>query len=64
MLTRYDSIVVPEMNLGQLAFLLQGRFARQVHPVTKVSGLPFGAAELAERLRPYMTGSPKIGAAQ
>jgi hypothetical protein len=26
-----------------------------VESITKVSGLPFGAAELAERLEPYLT---------
>jgi 2-oxoglutarate ferredoxin oxidoreductase subunit alpha len=61
-LAGYRSVVVPEMNLGQLAFLLQGRFSRPVHAVTKVSGMPFGAAELAERLLPYVTDSSATGA--
>ena len=41
------------MNLGQLAFLLQGRFCIPVESLTKVAGMPFGAAELAELLTPY-----------
>jgi len=63
-LAGYRGVVVPEMNLGQLAFLLQGRFGRPVHAVTKVSGMPFGAAELAERLLPYVTDSSATGAAR
>jgi len=54
-LGRYRKIVVPEMNLGQLAFLLQGRFCIPVESITKVAGMPFGAAELAELLAPLMT---------
>jgi 2-oxoglutarate ferredoxin oxidoreductase subunit alpha len=56
-LRSYRTVVVPEMNLGQLAFLLQGRYAVPVESVTKVAGLPFGAAELAERLTPYVSSS-------
>ena len=54
-LRSYRTVIVPEMNLGQLAFLLQGRYALPIHSVTKVAGLPFGAAELEERLMPYVT---------
>ncbi|SEO53593.1 2-oxoacid:acceptor oxidoreductase subunit alpha [Trujillonella endophytica] len=56
-LERYRTVVVPEMNLGQLAFLLQGRFARPVTSVTKVAGMPFGAEELQELLRPHVSPS-------
>jgi 2-oxoglutarate/2-oxoacid ferredoxin oxidoreductase subunit alpha len=52
-LRAYRRVVVPEMNLGQLAFLLQGRFAVPVESVTKVAGQPFGAGELESRLEPY-----------
>jgi 2-oxoglutarate ferredoxin oxidoreductase subunit alpha len=54
-LRSYRRVVVPEMNLGQLAFLLQGRFCVPVESITKVSGMPFGAAELADLLSPYVT---------
>jgi len=53
-LRSYRTVVVPEMNLGQLAFLLQGRFCVPVESITKVAGLPFGAAELAERLSEHV----------
>ena len=54
-LSRYRQVVVPEMNLGQLAFLLQGRFCIPVQSITKVAGMPFGAEELAELLTPIVT---------
>jgi len=43
------------VNLGQLAFLLQGRFCIPVESLTKVAGMPFGAAELAGLLTPIVT---------
>jgi 2-oxoglutarate ferredoxin oxidoreductase subunit alpha len=52
--TRYSKVVVPEMNLGQLAFLLQGRFCRPITSITKVAGLPFGAGELEDLLLPHV----------
>jgi 2-oxoglutarate ferredoxin oxidoreductase subunit alpha len=49
-LRSYDRVIVPEMNLGQLALLLRARFLVDVQSVTSVRGLPFSAAHLAEQL--------------
>jgi len=46
-LRRYDRVLVPEINLGQLALLLRGRFLVDVISYNRVRGLPFRAAELA-----------------
>ena len=46
-LRSYDRVVVPEINLGQLALLLRGRFLVDVIGYNKVRGLPFKAEELA-----------------
>jgi 2-oxoglutarate ferredoxin oxidoreductase subunit alpha len=46
-LARYDRVVCPEMNLGQLALLLRAKYLVDVHSHTQVRGLPFRAAELA-----------------
>ncbi|OLT24276.1 2-oxoglutarate ferredoxin oxidoreductase subunit alpha [Nocardiopsis sp. CNR-923] len=43
----YDRVVVPEINLGQLALLLRGRYLVDVIGYNKVRGLPFRAEELA-----------------
>ncbi|MFY7064374.1 2-oxoacid:acceptor oxidoreductase subunit alpha [Nocardiopsis changdeensis] len=50
-LGRYDRVVVPEINLGQLALLLRGRFLVDVIGYNKVRGLPFKAEELAGALQ-------------
>ena len=46
-LRRYDRVVCPEMNLGQLALLLRGKYLVDIESHTQVRGLPFRAAELA-----------------
>ena len=42
----YDKVVVPEINLGQLALLLRGKYLVDVISYNRVRGLPFRAAEL------------------
>jgi 2-oxoglutarate ferredoxin oxidoreductase subunit alpha len=44
----YDKVLVPEINLGQLALLLRGRYLADVVSYNRVRGLPFQASELAE----------------
>ncbi|MGZ4538281.1 MAG: 2-oxoacid:acceptor oxidoreductase subunit alpha [Blastococcus sp.] len=46
-LRRYDRVVCPEMNLGQLGLLLRAKYLVDVESHTQVRGLPFRAAELA-----------------
>jgi 2-oxoglutarate ferredoxin oxidoreductase subunit alpha len=50
-LAHYDKVVIPEMNLGQLALLIRGRYLVDAISVTQVRGMPFRAAELAEMLQ-------------
>jgi len=42
----YDTFLVPELNLGQLASLLRAEFLIDAKPISKVKGLPFRAAEI------------------
>jgi 2-oxoglutarate ferredoxin oxidoreductase subunit alpha len=51
----YRKVLLPEMNLGQLALLLRGRFLVDVESYTQVRGLPFKAAELASVIREAAT---------
>jgi 2-oxoglutarate/2-oxoacid ferredoxin oxidoreductase subunit alpha len=45
-LRAYRRVVIPEMNLGQLAMLLRARYLVDAISYTKVAGLPFKAEEL------------------
>jgi 2-oxoglutarate/2-oxoacid ferredoxin oxidoreductase subunit alpha len=55
-LRSYDTVLVPEMNLGQLALLLRGRYLVDVKSYTKVSGLPFLAEELQNVFLDHLIG--------
>ncbi|MGW7295884.1 2-oxoacid:acceptor oxidoreductase subunit alpha [Streptomyces xiamenensis] len=50
-LAGYDRVVVPEMNLGQLASLLRARYLVDVESITQVTGLPFKAEQLANAIQ-------------
>jgi 2-oxoglutarate ferredoxin oxidoreductase subunit alpha len=45
-LTRYQRVVIPEMNLGQLAHVIRARYLIDVLAYNQVRGLPFTSAEL------------------
>lgn len=49
-LRRYDKVLVPEMNLGQLSLLLRGKYLVDAVGYNQVRGLPLKAAELAEAI--------------
>ena len=55
-LRRYPKVLVPEMNLGQLAMLLRAEFLVDVVSYTQVRGRPLGARELEEAIA-AMVGS-------
>jgi 2-oxoglutarate/2-oxoacid ferredoxin oxidoreductase subunit alpha len=46
----YRHVLVPELNAGQFAFVLQGVLGLKVESLTKVSGKPFTAAEIETRV--------------
>ena len=47
LLRRFDRILVPEMNMGQLATLLRDKLGVEVLQLNKVAGQPFLIAEIA-----------------
>ena len=52
----YRRVIVPEMNLGQLALLLRAQYLVDIRSYTKVAGLPFQAEELADVLTDAVKG--------
>ncbi|MEU6013052.1 2-oxoacid:acceptor oxidoreductase subunit alpha [Streptomyces sp. NPDC047515] len=50
-LKRYDKVVVPEMNLGQLATLVRAKYLVDAHSYNQVNGMPFKAEQLATALK-------------
>ena len=47
---KYKKVLVPELNMGQLAFLLQGRFGKPIEQLHKVQGRPFLVSEIRAKI--------------
>ncbi|MCM2578400.1 2-oxoacid:acceptor oxidoreductase subunit alpha [Streptomyces meridianus] len=58
-LRRYERVVVPEMNLGQLAMLLRAKYLVDAASYTQVNGMPFKAEQLAGHLAEVINGNPE-----
>jgi 2-oxoglutarate ferredoxin oxidoreductase subunit alpha len=55
-LKRYDKVVIPEMNLGQLATLVRAKYLVDAHSYNQVNGMPFKAEQLATALKEAIDG--------
>ena len=49
-LSRYKRVLVPEMNMGQLAVLLRDRYPVELISFPKVQGVPFKIAEIEAKI--------------
>ena len=58
-LRRYDRVVVPEMNLGQLSMLLRATYLVDTIGYNRVRGLPFKSDELAAVIESVLAGSDR-----
>ena len=45
-LSRFDKVVVPEMNMGQLVQLVRANYLIDARPVSKINGVPFTTGEI------------------
>lgn len=56
-MSRYENILIPELNLGQLSLLIKGKFGiENVIPLPKVKGRPFTIGEIYKRIHELLTG--------
>lgn len=55
-LGRYEKVVIPEMNLGQLATLVRAKYLVDAHSYNQVNGMPFKAEQLAKALKEAIDG--------
>ncbi|MBY8889482.1 2-oxoglutarate ferredoxin oxidoreductase subunit alpha, partial [Streptomyces sp. PTM05] len=60
-LRAYEKVLVPEMNLGQLAMLLRGKYLVDARSHTQVTGLPFKAEQLATVITHTITSQHTTG---
>jgi 2-oxoglutarate ferredoxin oxidoreductase subunit alpha len=50
-LSRYERILIPEMNMGQLALLIRAKYLRDVVQLDKVQGQPFKEIEILTKIQ-------------
>ena len=55
-LRSYNRVLIPEMNLGQLARLVRAEYLVDAQSLTKVQGLAFSAAEIEAKLVEMIDG--------
>jgi len=55
-LRKYKYIICPEINMGQLSFLLKGRFLIEIDPFTKIQGQPFKSSEIEDKIKAVLGG--------
>lgn len=55
-LSRFDKVLIPELNLGQLALLVRGKYLVDAATLNKVTGRPFLIREIEEKIN-AMVGS-------
>jgi 2-oxoglutarate ferredoxin oxidoreductase subunit alpha len=55
-LKRYRRVLVPELNMGQLAWVLRARYLVDTVSYCKVQGKPFKHAELKARIEELVGG--------
>ena len=49
-LERFERVLVPELNTGQLSRLLRAEYLVAAEPLCKVSGQPFKVREIRDRI--------------
>ncbi len=49
-LSRYDKVLVPELNTGQLSMILRAKFLTPTVTLSKVQGAPFMATEITKKI--------------
>src|SRR5262249_44916094 len=54
--TRYRTVLIPELNSGHLALLIRGRFLVDARSFSKVQGLPIWADDLEAEIRRLADG--------
>ena len=56
-LDRYETVIVPELNMGQLSKVLRAEFLLDVKSLSKVQGVPFRASDIEAAVESYLGGA-------
>ncbi len=55
LLSSFKTVVVPELNTGQLRMLLRARFLKDCKGINKVQGKPFAVTDLVEAIESFVS---------
>lgn len=59
-LSGFQKILVPELNMGQLSMLLRAEFLVDAHPLNKIQGQPFKIAEITAGIEKLLNSSYEV----
>jgi 2-oxoglutarate ferredoxin oxidoreductase subunit alpha len=57
---RFDKVLIPELNLGQLSLLVRARFLVDAVSLNKVTGRPFLIREIEEKIRELVKSKVQV----
>lgn len=57
---KYKKIIIPELNMGQLALLIRAKFLVDAESLTKVQGKPFAVQEIVKAAKNYLDGQKSL----
>ena len=55
LLSKYKTVLVPELNMGQLAMLLRSKFLVDCIGINKIKGKPFAVSELVDAISQHVS---------
>ncbi len=50
----FETVIIPELNLGQLALLIRARFLVDAVSFAKIKGMPFKVSELIKKIKEHL----------
>ena len=53
-LNNFETVIVPEMNLGQLCTMIRAKYLTNAIPFSKVKGRPFQIREIIRKVEEYL----------
>ena len=55
LIQKYDRVLIPELNLGQLSFIIRSRFLVDAISLNKIQGKPFKVREVTAKINEVLS---------
>jgi len=53
-ISKFDTVVIPEINMGQLVKVIRDKYVVDAKSITKIEGKPFKTTELVEQIKSFL----------